>query len=123
QPLGAFTLLEFSAKFDPVASMLVQNHQNVRSDFYGLTTTFRKDRLAPRVVVLAEEEGTSWTKYIHGKCGEGTWTFLGAHDPEEPQHQIGDPPTDLDMYPNSPGYRLILNNVLFPAAKKKTLKT
>lgn len=123
QPLGAFTLFEFSAKFDPVPSMLVQNHQNVLSDFYGLTTSFRKDRLKPGVIVLAEEEGTGWTKYIHGKYGEGTWTFLGGHDPEDPQHQIGDPPTDLDMYPNSPGYRLILNNVLFPAAKKKTLKT
>lgn len=123
QPLGAFTLFEFSAKFDPVPSMLVQNHENVLRDFYGLTTSFRRDRLKPGVIVLAEEEGAGWTKYIHGKYGEGTWTFLGGHDPEDPQHQIGDPPTDLDMHPNSPGYRLILNNVLFPAAKKKTLKT
>ncbi len=123
QPLGAFTLFEFSAKFDPVPSMLVQNHVDVIPDFYGLTTSFRKDRLKPGVVVLAEEEGTPWTKYIHGNYGQGTWTFLGGHDPEDPQHQIGDAPTDLAMYPNSPGYRLILNNVLFPAARKKTLKT
>jgi hypothetical protein len=123
QPLGTFTLFEFSAKVDPVPAMLVQNHENVLSDFYGLTTSFRRDRLKPGVIVLAEEEGAPWAKYVHGTYGEGTWTFLGGHDPEDPQHQIGDPPTDLDLHPNSPGYRLILNNVLFPAAKKKTLKT
>lgn len=123
QPLGAFRLFEFSAKFDPVPSMLVQNHEPVIRDFYGLTTSFRRDRLKPGVIVLAEEEGAPWVKYIHGTYGEGTWTFLGGHDPEDPQHQIGDAPTDLAMHPNSPGYRLILNNVLFPAARKKTLKT
>lgn len=123
QPLGAFSLFEFSAKFDPVPSMLVQNHENVISDFYGLTTSFRRDRLKPGVVVLAEEEGAPWVKYIHGTFGQGTWTFLGGHDPEDPQHQIGSPPTDLALHTNSPGYRLILNNVLFPAARKKTLKT
>jgi len=123
QPLGAFTLFEFSAKFDPVPSMLVQDHENVIPDFYGLTTSFRRDRLKPGVIVLAEEQGAPWVKYIHGNYGEGTWTFLGGHDPEDPQHQIGDPPTDLALHPHSPGYRLILNNVLFPAAKKKTLKT
>lgn len=123
QPLGAFTLFEFSAKFDPVPSMLVQNHENVISDFYGLTTSFRRDRLKPGVVVLAEEEGAPWVKYIHGNFGKGTWTFLGGHDPEDPQHQIGSAPTDLALHTNSPGYRLILNNVLFPAARKKTLKT
>jgi hypothetical protein len=123
QPLGAFSLFEFSPKFDPVASMLVQNHERVLRDFYGLTTSFRRDRLKPGVLILAEEEGTHWTKYIHGTFGEGTWTFLGGHDPEDPQHQIGDAPTDLSLHPHSPGYRLILNNVLFPAAKKKTLKT
>ena len=121
--LGAFTLFDFSPKFDPVQSMLVQNHENVLSDFYGLTTSFRRERLKPGVTVLAEEEGAAWTKYIHGNFGEGTWTFYGGHDPEDPQHQIGDAPTDLSQHPNSPGYRLILNNVLFPAAKKKTLKT
>lgn len=123
QPLGAFTLFEFSPKFDPVASMLVQNHDRVLPDFYGLTTSFRRDRIKSQVIVLAEEEGTAWTKYIHGTFGEGTWTFLGGHDPEDPQHEIGDTPTDLSLHPHSPGYRLILNNVLFPAAKKKTLKT
>ena len=123
QQLGTYTLFEFSAKFDPVPSMLVQNHQRVMKDFYGLTTSFRRDRLKSNVVVLAEEEGANWVKYIHGTFGEGTWTFLGGHDPEDPEHQIDDPPTDLSMHPHSPGYRLILNNVLFPAAKKKTLKT
>jgi hypothetical protein len=123
QPLGAFGLFDFSSKFDPVPSMLVQNHENVIGDYYGLTTSFNRDRLKPGMIVLAEEEGTSWTKYIHGTLGEGTFTFLGGHDPEDPQHQIGDAATDLNLHPHSPGYRLILNNVLFPAAKKKTLKT
>ncbi|HUF52093.1 MAG TPA: hypothetical protein VMN60_14810 [Longimicrobiales bacterium] len=123
QQLGTYSLFEFSAKFDPVPSMLVQNHERVLRDFYGLTTSFRRDRLKSGVVVLAEEEGASWVKYIHGTFGEGTWTFLGGHDPEDPEHQIGEAATDLSMYPHSPGYRLILNNVLFPAAKKKTLKT
>jgi hypothetical protein len=123
QPLGSFTLFDFSPKFDPVPAMLVQNHESVIGDFYGLTTSFRRDRIKPGVVVLAEEEGAGWVKYIHGTFGEGTWTFLGGHDPEDPQHQVGDEPTDLSLHPHSPGYRLILNNVLFPAAKKKTLKT
>jgi hypothetical protein len=119
--LGAFTLFEFSAKFDPVPAMLTQDHESVLPDFFGLTTAFREDRLKPGVTVLAREGG--WAKYIHGNLGEGTWTFFGGHDPEDPEHQIGDPPTDLSLHPNSPGYRLILNNVLFPAAKKKQLKT
>jgi hypothetical protein len=123
QPLGAFSLFDFSPKFDPVPSMLVQNHERVLQDFYGLTTSFRRERLKPGIIVLGEEEGAGWTKYLHGTFGEGTWTFLGGHDPEDPQHQIGDAHTDLSMHPHSPGYRLILNNVLFPAAKKKTLKT
>ncbi len=123
QPLGSYTLFEFSAKFDPVPSMLVQDQETVLPDFYGLTTSFRRDRLKPGVIVLAQEEGTPWVKYIHGDYGKGTFTFLGGHDPEDPQHQIGDPPTDLDLHRHSAGYRLILNNVLFPAAKKKTLKT
>ncbi|HEY0306439.1 MAG TPA: hypothetical protein VGC44_15800 [Longimicrobiales bacterium] len=123
QPLGAFTLFDFAPKFDPVPSMLVQNHENVIPDFYGLTTSFRKDRIKPGIIILAQEQGTSWTKYVHGNFGQGTWTFLGGHDPEDPQHQVGDAPTDLNLHPHSPGYRLILNNVLFPAAKKKTLKT
>jgi hypothetical protein len=123
QQLGAFTLFNFSAKIDPVPSMLVQCHREVIPDFYGLTTSFLRDRLKPGVTVLAEETGAPWVKYIHGEFGHGTWTFLGGHDPEDPQHQIGDPATDLSLYPNSPGYRLILNNVLFPAAKKRELKT
>jgi hypothetical protein len=123
QPLGSFALFNFSAKIDPVATMLVQNHRQVIPDFYGLTTSFTRQRLKPGVTVLAEEPGTPWVKYIHGERGQGTWTFLGGHDPEDPQHQIGDAPTDLSLHPHSPGYRLILNNVLFPAAKKKELKT
>ena len=123
QPLGAFKLFNFSAKIDPVPTMLVQDHRQTIPDFYGLTTSFTRTRLKPGVTVLAEEEGAPWTKYIHGDLGKGTWTFFGGHDPEDPQHQIGDPPTDLSLHPHSPGYRLILNNVLFPAAKKRELKT
>ena len=123
QPLGSFTLFNFSAKIDPVAAMLVQNHRQVIPDFYGLTTSFTRRTLKPSVTVLADEPGAPWTKYIHGERGQGTWTFFGGHDPEDPQHQIGDAPTDLSLHPHSPGYRLILNNVLFPAAKKKELKT
>jgi hypothetical protein len=123
QPLGAFTLFAFSAKFDPVATMLVQNHRSVIPDYYGVTTSFTKPTLKPGDRVLAYEEGADWVKYIHGDYGKGSWTFLGGHDPEDPQHSIGNPPTDLSLHPNSPGYRLILNNVLFPAAKKKPLKT
>jgi hypothetical protein len=123
QPLGSFSLFNFSAKIDPVATMLVQNHRRVIPDFYGLTTSFTRRTLKPSITVLAEETGAPWVKYIHGEKGQGTWTFFGGHDPEDPQHQIGDAPTDLSLHPHSPGYRLILNNVLFPAAKKKELKT
>jgi hypothetical protein len=119
--LGVFSLFDFSAKFDPVPAMLTQSHQAVIPDFYGLTTSFRVDRLKPGTIVLARDGDIA--KYVHGNLGEGTWTYLGGHDPEDPEHQIGDPPTDLDLHPDSPGYRLILNNVLFPAAKKKMLKT
>ncbi len=121
QPLSYFTLFEFSAKLDPIATMLVQNHESVIADFYGLTTSFRKSRLKPGVIVLGESG--EWTKYIHGTLGQGTWTFYGGHDPEDPEHQIGDPPTSLDLFTNSPGYRLILNNVLFPAARPRPPKT
>lgn len=123
QPLGTFTLFGFSAKFDPVATMLVQDHRTVINDYYGVTTSFLRRVLKPGVTVLAHEEGAPWVKYIHGSYGQGSWTYLGGHDPEDPQHNIGAPPTDLALHPNSPGYRLILNNVLFPAAKKKPLKT
>jgi len=123
QPLGAFKLFNFSAKIDPVPTMLVQSHRQVIPDFYGLTTSFMRQRLKASDLVLADEEGAPWVKYIHGDHGRGTWTFFGGHDPEDQQHQIGDPPTDLSLHPHSPGYRLILNNVLFPAAKKRELKT
>jgi hypothetical protein len=123
QPLGTFTLFNFSAKFDPVPSMLVQDHRSVLNDYYGVTTSFTKATLKNGVVILATEEGAPWVKYIHGDYGKGTWTYLGGHDPEDPQHAIGNPPTDLSLHKSSPGYRLILNNVLFPAAKKKPLKT
>jgi hypothetical protein len=123
QPLGAFKLFNFSAKIDPVPTMLVQNHRQVIPDFYGLTTSFTRDHLKPGVTIMGDEEGAPWVKYIHGDLGKGTWTFFGGHDPEDPQHQIGDPATDLSLHPHSPGYRLILNNVLFPAAKKRELKT
>jgi hypothetical protein len=123
QPLGAFTLFNFSAKIDPVPTMLVQSHRQVVPDFYGLTTSFTRQTLKNSVTVLAEEPGAPWVKYIHGDVGRGTWTYFGGHDPEDPQHQVGDPPTDLSLHPTSPGYRLILNNVLFPAARKRELKT
>ena len=123
QPLGTFTLFNFSAKIDPVPSMLVQDHRAVINDFYGVTTSFNKVVIKPGVTILANEEGAPWVKYIHGDYGKGTWTYYGGHDPEDPRHAIGNPPTDLSLFKNSPGYRLILNNVLFPAAKKKPLKT
>ena len=123
QALGTFSLFGFSAKFDPVASMLVQNHRTTLRDYYGVTTSFTRTRLKPGVTILAEEAGAPWVKYVHGNHGRGSWTYLGGHDPEDPQHAVGAPPTDLALHPNSPGYRLILNNVLFPAAKQKPLKT
>jgi hypothetical protein len=123
QPLGTFALFQFSAKFDPVATMLTQDHRMVIPDFYGVTTSFTKKTLKPGVTVLALEDGAPWVKYIRGDYGKGSWAYYGGHDPEDPQHAIGNPPTDLALHPNSPGYRLILNNVLFPAAKKKPLKT
>jgi hypothetical protein len=118
-----FTLFAFAAKYDPVPAMLTQNHVNVINGFLGQTTGYWRRHLKRSVIVLAAVEGTEEVKYIHGKRGMGTWTFLGGHDPEDYQHRVGDPPTDLDLYPTSPGYRLILNNVLFPAARKKPQKT
>ena len=123
QALGAFSLFNFSAKIDPVPTMLVQNHRQQIPDFYGLTTSFMRNRLKPSITILGDEEGAPWVKYIHGDLGKGTWTFFGGHDPEDPQHGIGEAPTDLSLHPHSAGYRLILNNVLFPAAKKRELKT
>jgi hypothetical protein len=121
--LETFHLFPFSAKFDPVASMLTQCHEEIIDDFYGLTTSFRREVLKDAVIVLAEEVGKPWVKYIHGNIGKGTFTYLGGHDPEDPQHAIGDPPTRLEIHRNSPGYRLILNNILFPGAKKIKRKT
>ncbi|MFO7447884.1 MAG: asparagine synthetase B [Ignavibacteriaceae bacterium] len=118
-----FTLFEFSAKYDPVPTMLTQNHVNVIRGFMGQTTMFRKETIKTSVINLAERDGTDQVKYIHGNFGRGTFTFYGGHDPEDYQHAVGDPPTDLALYKNSPGYRLILNNILFPAATKKKQKT
>ncbi len=118
-----FTLFEFSAKYDPVPTMLTQDHVSVIHNFMGQTTGFHKRFIKKSVVILAEKEGTDEVKYIHGNVGKGTFTFLGGHDPEDYQHLVGDPPTDLALHKNSPGYRLILNNILFPAAKKKKQKT
>lgn len=118
-----FTLFEFSAKYDPVPTMLTQNHANVIRGFMGQTTMFQKELIRKSVIVLAERQSTNQVKYIHGNFGRGTFTFYGGHDPEDYQHAVGDPPTDLNLYKNSPGYRLILNNILFPAATKKKQKT
>ncbi len=118
-----FTLFTFSAKFDPVPTMLCQNHTTTIKGFMGQTTAFRKEYIKSNVLVMGESKAINEAKYIHGDYGNGTFTFYGGHDPEDYQHQIGDPPTDLSLHPTSPGYRLILNNVLFPAAKKKHKKT
>ncbi len=118
-----FTLFEFSAKYDPVPTMLTQDHVNVVHGFMGQTTMFHKRFIKPSVTILAERAGTDQVKYIHGNYGRGTWTFYGGHDPEDYAHAVGNPPTDLSLHKNSPGYRLILNNILFPAAKKKEQKT
>ena len=118
-----FTLFDFSAKWDPVPTMLCQNHTQVIKGFMGQTTSFKNQFLKSSVIVMGETKAKNEARYIHGKLGNGTWTFYGGHDPEDYQHKVGDPKTDLSLHPNSPGYRLILNNVLFPAAKKKKLKT
>jgi len=123
QALDLFTLFEFSAKWDQVPTMLNQNHETVVKGFMGQSTAFRKQYIKPTVLILGENKAWNEARYIHGSWGNGTFTFLGGHDPEDYQHFVGDPPTNLDLYPNSPGYRLILNNVLFPAAKKKHQKT
>ncbi|MBL0064280.1 MAG: asparagine synthetase B [Bacteroidetes bacterium] len=118
-----FTLFQFSAKWDPVPTMLCQDHEQVIKGFMGQTTAFKKKFIKPEVLIMGETKVQDEARYIHGEYGKGTWTFYGGHDPEDYQHQVGDPPTDLSLHPNSPGYRLILNNVLFPAAKKKKQKT
>jgi hypothetical protein len=118
-----FTLFTFSAKFDPVPAMLCQNHTTTIKGFMGQTTSFRNAVLKSSVIVMGEYKPAAEARYIHGEYGKGTWTFYGGHDPEDYQHMINDPVTDLSLHPMSPGYRLILNNVLFPAAKKKPRKT
>jgi hypothetical protein len=118
-----FSLFEFSAKYDPVPTMLTQNHTALVKEFLGQDCGFRRSRVKKSVVIMGELSGTEETKYLHGNYGEGTFTFLGGHDPEDYAHLVGDPPTRLEQHKSSPGYRLILNNVLFPAARKKKLKT
>jgi hypothetical protein len=118
-----FTLFEFSAKYDPVPTMLTQNHQNLIKGFMGQTTAFKKQYVKSDVLILAENRLSNEVRYIHGTAGKGFWTYYGGHDPEDYQHLVNEEPTDLNLHPNSAGYRLILNNVLFPAAKKKKLKT
>ena len=118
-----FTLFDFSAKWDPIPTMLCQNHTQVIKGFMGQTTAFAKDQVKSSVLVMGENKALSEARYIHGEFGKGFWTFYGGHDPEDYSHRVGDPPTDLNLHPNSPGYRLILNNILFPAAKQQKRKT
>ncbi len=118
-----FSLFEFSAKYDPVPTMLTQNHVDVVKGFMGQTTMFNRRFIKPPVVIMGEVPGSDEVRYIHGNLGKGTFTFYGGHDPEDYTHAVGDPPTQLELHKNSPGYRLILNNILFPAAKQKKLKT
>ncbi|MBK8490325.1 MAG: asparagine synthetase B [Saprospirales bacterium] len=118
-----FTLFDFSAKWDPIPTMLTQNHTRTVKGFMGQTTAFRNAYIKPNVLILGENKPAGEARYIHGTMGEGTWTFYGGHDPEDYRHFVNDPETDLSLHPNSPGYRLILDNVLFPAAKKKKQKT
>jgi len=121
--LEDFTLFEFAAKHDPIPTMLTQNHVTVIRGFLGQTTSFNKSTIKNTVTIMGDIEGSNYAKYIHGSSGRGTFTFLGGHDPEDYKHRVGDPPTNLELHKNSPGYRLILNNVLFPAAKKQKRKT
>lgn len=118
-----FSLFDFSAKWDVVPTMLCQDHVRIIKGFMGQTTAFGSQYLKPEVVIMGENKPINEARYIHGEFGNGTWTYLGGHDPEDYQHFVGDPPTQLELHPNSPGYRLILNNILFPAAKKKKQKT
>ena len=118
-----FSLFEFSAKWDQVPTMLCQNHESTIRGFMGQTTAFNSKLIKPNVLIMGENKAAGEARYIHGEFGNGTWTFYGGHDPEDYQHFVGDKPTKLEMYPNSAGYRFILNNVLFPAAKKKKQKT
>jgi hypothetical protein len=118
-----FELKDFSAKWDRIPSMLCQNHTLLIKGFMGQTTAFNPEQIKPSVLVLAENKMNREARYIHGVHGKGMFTFFGGHDPEDYQHRVGDAKTELDLHPNSPGYRLILNNILFPAAKKQEQKT
>lgn len=118
-----FSLMDFSAKWDPIPTMLCQNHTSLVKGFMGQTTAFERSEIKPTVLILGENKINSEARYIHGIKGKGFFTFYGGHDPEDYQHRVGDPKTELELHPSSPGYRLILNNVLFPAAKKKKQKT
>lgn len=118
-----FTLFKFSAKWDVIPTMLCQNHTQIVKGFMGQTTAFNKSLIKSDVLIMGELRSENEARYIHGELGKGTWTFYGGHDPEDYQHRVGDPKTELELYPNSPGYRLILNNILFPAAKKEKQKT
>ncbi|NSW44368.1 MAG: asparagine synthetase B [Bacteroidales bacterium] len=118
-----FTLFDFSAKWDPVPTMLCQNHENLIKGFMGQSTAFKKDYVKPNVLIMGENKALNEVRYLYGIHGKGFFTFYGGHDPEDYQHFVYDPPTKLELYKNSAGYRLILNNVLFPSAKKKKLKT
>lgn len=121
--LDYFTLFEFSAKSDIIPTLLTQNHENIIKGFMGQTTAFNKNTIKKNVIIMGENQAANEARYIHGEYGKGFWTFYGGHDPEDYQHMVGDPPTELALHPNSAGYRLILNNILFPAAKKKKQKT
>ncbi len=118
-----FTLFDFSAKYDPIPSILTQNHTNIIKGFMGQTTSFKKELIKKNVIILGEVKDKNEAKYIHADIGKGFFTFYGGHDPEDYKHFINDPPTELELHPNSPGYRLILNNILFPATNKKKRKT
>ena len=118
-----FTLMDFSAKWDPIPTMLCQNHTALVKGFMGQTTAFNREEIKSNVLILGENKTNGEARYIHGIKGKGFFTFYGGHDPEDYTHKVGDPPTELELHPTSPGYRLILNNVLFPAAKKKKQKT
>jgi hypothetical protein len=118
-----FQLFTFSAKWDPIPTMLTQNHEKTVKGFMGQTTGFKKELIKSDVVLMGETKSANEVRYMHGTMGKGTWTFYGGHDPEDYQHMVEEEPTDLALHPNSAGYRLILNNILFPAAKKKKQKT
>lgn len=118
-----FNLFDFSAKWDPIPSMLCQNHTRTVKGFMGQATAYKRQYIKSDVLIMGETKIAGETRYMHGTHGYGTWTFYGGHDPEDYKHYVGDPETDLNLHPNSPGYRLILNNILFPAAEKKKRKT